>query len=294
MKNFLKKNYIMIIVVAACLVGSALLLYPSIASWWNERHQSRAIATYQEAVEDLTDEEYEAALEAAREYNEWLYETDHGLGLTDEELEEYESILNINGDGIIGYVEIPVIDVYLPIYHTTEDSVLAVGLGHLEGSSFPVGGENTHAVITGHTGLPSAELFTNLSLLEEGDIFYVYVLDEMYTYEVEEIFTVLPDEIDELDIFEGEDYVTLLTCTPYGLNTNRLLVRGTRIENPTEEELKESEAVKDRSFPNRDDIAAIIALAVLAGLVVLLVVQIIKAIRNRRIRKGKAKPKETS
>lgn len=268
--------------VIICAVGIGLLLYPSFSSWYNSLHQSRAIASYQEAVEDLTDEEYEAALAAAREYNEWLFEGNHSLSLSEEEEEEYLEILDVDGSGIIGYIEIPSIDVYLPIYHTTEDTILAVAVGHLEGSSFPVGGENTHAVLAGHTGLPTAALFTDIDQLEEGDVFYIYVLDEMYTYEVDQVVTVLPDDAEDyLDIEEGEDYVTLYTCTPYGLNTHRLLVRGTRTANPTEEEMEEIEE-ENRFSLDRDEIAVLCAIAALIALIVILIVRGARKHRNSK------------
>lgn len=219
------------VLVVVFLVGLSLLLYPSVSDWWNSMHQTRAIVGYAEAVAGLDDEDYEAMLEEARAYNATLVNKTDRFNLSDEELEEYEGLLSVDGTEVIGYVEIDKIDCYLPIYHGTSSAVLQVGVGHLEGSSLPVGGESTHAVISGHRGLPSAELFTNLDQLEVGDTFTITVLDETLTYEVDQIRIVEPTDFSELAIVEGEDLCTLMTCTPYGINTHRLLVRGHRVEN---------------------------------------------------------------
>lgn len=225
------------------LAGMALLLYPTFSNWWNERHQSRAIASYQEIVEQNGDETNNEALAAAEAYNERLRE-ERGSGrmtlsnLTDEQTQEYNQLLDVTGSGIIGYVRIPKIDVMLPIYHGTDEAVLQVAIGHIEGSSLPVGGKGTHTVISGHRGLPSARLFTDIDSLGEGDVFMITVLDRKITYQVDQILTVLPNETDALAIDPDEDYCTLVTCTPYGINSHRLLVRGHRIANLVDEDVE--------------------------------------------------------
>ena len=208
-----------------------MLLYPTVSDYWNSLHQSRAIASYAGQVAGLDDEVYEALWAEAEAYNETLPDKADRFNMSEEELEEYQTYLSVSGTNVIGYIEIDKIGCYLPIYHGTDESVLQVGVGHLEGSSLPVGGPGTHCVISGHRGLPSAKLFTDLDQMEVGDTFVLYVLDETLTYEVDQIRIVEPTEMSELAIVEGEDYCTLVTCTPYGINTHRLLVRGHRIEN---------------------------------------------------------------
>lgn len=215
------------------LAGIGIMLYPTISDWWNLKTQSRAIATYVEQVDDLSTEDYEAILQEARAYNEKLSALETPL-YDYEQVAGYESILDITGTGIMGYVTIPTIDVQLPIYHGTSAEVLNIAIGHLQGTSLPVGGMGTHSVIMAHRGLPSAKLFSDLDELAVGDTFTVTVLNEVLTYEVCDIAIVLPDEIEKLAIEPGEDYVTLMTCTPYGVNTHRLLVRGKRIETDAE------------------------------------------------------------
>lgn len=217
-----------VLLVVLLLAGLSLLLYPSVSDYWNSLHQSRAIADYVESVARLDDSQYEAAWEAARVYNSALAQ-----GKAYDE-QEYINQLDVSGLGIMGYVEIPTINCSLPIYHGTDEAVLQVAIGHLSWSSLPVGGESAHCVISGHRGLPSAKLFTDIDKLREGDIFMLRVLDEVLTYEVDQILIVEPDETESLMIAQGEDYCTLVTCTPYGINTHRLLVRGHRIENIAE------------------------------------------------------------
>lgn len=226
-----KKRLSMLILILIFVVGLSLLLYPSVSNYWNSFHQSRAIKSYTEAVDNIDEETYERLLEEAHTYNQELFEANHGLSLAEDEIAEYESQLKIEGSDIMSYISIEKIDCYLPIYHGTEDSILQVAVGHIEGSSLPVGGESTHCVLSGHRGLPSAQLFTKLDELEVGDKFVIQTLNETLTYEVDKISIVLPDETDELRIVEGEDLCTLVTCTPYGINTHRLLVRGHRVEN---------------------------------------------------------------
>ena len=227
----MKKHFSTIILVLILFIGLSLLLYPSVSDYWNSMHQSRAIVEYAQQVAEMDDNVYEEYKQAAREYNASLLEKTDRYFMTEEEYAEYEALLNVSGTGIIGYIEIEKIDCYLPIYHGTEESVLQIAIGHIEGTSLPVGGEGTHTVVSGHRGLPSAKLFTDLDKLEKGDTFLMRVLDETLTYEVDQVLIVNPDELDALKIEEDKDYCTLVTCTPYGINSHRLLVRGHRIEN---------------------------------------------------------------
>ncbi len=213
------------------LAGLSLLLYPTVSDYWNSFHQTRAIASYAEQVAVLDNDRYDAIWSEAADYNRSLLERNNTYLLSEEQKQTYERLLDVSGLGIMGYIEIPEIDVSLPIYHGTDDSVLQIAVGHLEWTSLPVGGESTHCVLSGHRGLPSAKLFTNLDKLAEGDVFMLRVLDEVLTYEVDQVLIVEPHETEALHIVEGEDYCTLVTCTPYGINTHRLLVRGHRIEN---------------------------------------------------------------
>lgn len=217
-------------------VGVCLVAYPTVSDWWNRMHQSRAVASYIEQTEDLSAVQRQTMLDAAQAYNRRLAQRD-GRGrwtMTDAERAEYDSLLDVSGTGVMGYVTIPRIAVRLPIYHGTDEGVLQIAVGHLAGSSLPVGGADTHAVVSGHTGLPSAKLLTGLDRLREGDTFAFHVLGETLTYQVDRIDVVLPDELDRLGIEPGRDYATLVTCTPYGVNSHRLLVRGHRIPTPAE------------------------------------------------------------
>ena len=219
------------VLVLIFLAGIGLLAYPTFSDWWNDLHQSRAIAGYVEKVSDMSDEKSRAMWEAAQAYNERLLQkSGDRFVLTDEEKEAYNKVLDVTGTGIMGYVNIPRIAVSLPIYHGTDPAVLEIAVGHIEGSSLPVGGKGTHCVISGHRGLPSAKLFTDIDQLKEGDTFQLQVLNRTLTYEVDQIRIVLPDQLEDLAIDPDKDYCTLVTCTPYGVNTHRLLVRGHRIK----------------------------------------------------------------
>ncbi|MCD8217181.1 MAG: class C sortase [Clostridiales bacterium] len=229
-----KKGRLGVVALALILIaGMMVLLYPTVSNWWNKRVQSRAVADYDAAVADLSEAEYAACIAAAEAYNAEIAALGSAATIAAPELvdEDYWDLLDVTGTGIMGYVTIDKINVQLPIYHGTSQSVLSAGAGHLEGSSLPIGGESTHSVISAHRGLPSAMLFTNLDQLEVGDTFVITVLDQVYTYEVDKISIVLPSEVENLYIEEGEDYCTLMTCTPYGINSHRLLVRGVRIDN---------------------------------------------------------------
>lgn len=230
----MKKHLSTIILIFVFLIGLSLLLYPSLSNYWNSFHASRAIATYAEQTANLEEDTCSELLAAAESYNNTLPSRGNTFSLSDAENETYQSLLNIGGTGIMGYIEIDSLDVSLPIYHGTDEAVLQIAVGHLDWSSLPVGGESTHCVLSGHRGLPSAKLFTNLDKLTEGDTFVLRVLDEVLTYEVDQTLIVEPHEIDALRIVPGEDLCTLVTCTPYGVNTHRLLVRGHRVENSPE------------------------------------------------------------
>ncbi len=226
-----KSSFVTVILIAAFLIGALLLLYPTISDFWNSFHQSRAIASYAEQVANLDENAYDRLWEDARIYNKTLGDRMNRFVMAEEQKKAYAALLNIADNGVMGYIEIPKVRCNLPIYHGTDEAVLQVAIGHVPGSSLPVGGESTHCVLSGHRGLPSAKLFTNLDELETGDVFMLRVLDETLTYEVDQIRTVLPNELGDLAIVEGEDYCTLVTCTPYGINSHRLLVRGHRVEN---------------------------------------------------------------
>lgn len=230
----MKKHLSTILLFAILLIGLSLLLYPSFADWWNSSRQSMAIASYSEQVATLDEDKYQQLWDAAWEYNRSLVDRPNVFTLSEEQMLDYQELLNVGGNGIMGYVEIPSISVALPVYHGTDEAVLQVAVGHLEWSSLPVGGLGSHCVVSGHRGLPSARLFTDLDQLVEGDIFLFRVLDEILTYEIDQIRIVEPHQTEDLLIQEGKDLCTLVTCTPYGINSHRLLIRGHRIANMEE------------------------------------------------------------
>ncbi|MGI6170224.1 MAG: class C sortase [Butyricicoccus sp.] len=227
----MKKHLPTIVLVLIFCIGLSLLLYPTVSDYWNSLHQSRAISNYADAVAALDNEDYDRILESARNYNQNLAKNGTSWNLTEEQKEEYEKQLCVDDTGIMSYIEIPSIDCSLPIYHGTDEGVLQKAIGHIPGSSLPVGGKSTHCVLSGHRGLPSAKLFTDLDQLKEGETFLLRTLDETLTYQVDQILIVEPNELQALQIEEGEDLCTLVTCTPYGVNSHRLLVRGHRIAN---------------------------------------------------------------
>ncbi len=227
----LKKNYATIFWVFIFCVGLCIMSYPAISNWVNSRSQSRVIAGYDNAVDSLSEDDSTKYFKEAQAYNESLHHLGSAEAFREPELlEDYEDTLDITGTGIMGYVSIEKIDVKLPIYHGTGQDVLSSGAGHMQGTSLPVGGENTHSVISAHRGLPNSTLFSNLNQMEKGDIFTITVLGRVFMYRVDQVIVVLPTEVEYLYVEEGKDYVTLLTCTPYGINTHRLLVRGVRVE----------------------------------------------------------------
>ena len=226
-----KPDIINIVLISIMVLGLGIIAYPTFSDWWNQYHQSRAIASYVAAVEETDPKVLEQMLADARDYNQRLLQDPNRYIMTDAERAEYESLLNLTGDGVMGYIQIKSIGVNLPVYHGVDEGVLQVAIGHIEGSSLPVGGPSTHAAVSGHRGLPSAKLFTDIDRLTEGDTFTITVLNQTITYEVDQIRIVLPENMRDLEFVPGADYCTLITCTPYGVNTHRLLVRGHRVDN---------------------------------------------------------------
>ena len=275
LKKWIKENLFTIILVAALVVGLCLLLYPSFADYWNSFHQSRAVMNYAETVANMNEEEYEKVLNDAKAYNARLAQSGIKWVMSDEEKEAYRKELDVSGTGVMGYIRIQKIDVLLPVYHGTEESVLQTSIGHLEQTSLPTGGENTHCMLSGHRGLPSAKLFSDLDKLREGDTFTLTVLNETLTYEVDHIWIVEPSDLSHLQIEEGEDLCTLITCTPYGINTHRLLVRGHRIENANGSAMVTADAIQIRPV----FIAPFLAIPLLLTLLVYMLVS--TAIKNR-------------
>jgi len=225
----MKKHLLTIIIIAMFIVGFSVLLYPAVSQYINSKHASRVIADYNDTVSDIKEDKLREYLVAANDYNKRLRETDSSF-YEPERVSGYEETLDITGTGVMGFIDIDKLNIELPIFHGVSQEVLQIGVGHIEGTSLPVGGESTHCVLSGHRGLPSAKLFTNLNKLEEGDRFTITILDQVLTYEVDQVKIVLPTETNDLQIVKGEDYCTLMTCTPYGINTHRLLVRGVRVE----------------------------------------------------------------
>ena len=218
------------ILIIVCFIGLSLLLYPTVSNYWNSKHATKAINTYIKQMDEIDETHYKEIWDEAVQYNTDLLIRENAYALTDSLKTRYYKCLDFSGTGVMGYVEIPKLEISIPLYHGTSDKVLQHAIGHLEWSSLPVGGETTHCVVSGHRGLPSAKLFTDLDKLREGDTFSLIVLNETLTYEVDQIRTVEPTDVDELLIVDGKDYCTLVTCTPYGINTHRLLIRGHRIE----------------------------------------------------------------
>lgn len=261
-------NFITALLVLVLIVGLSLLLYPTLSDYWNSFHQSKSIAVYSEQVSQLDSQTCEKLWADACQHNRNLLARGQNFTLSQAQIQTYEQLLNVSDLGIMGYVEIPKIGCSLPIYHGTDDAVLQIAIGHLPWSSLPVGGESTHCVLSGHRGLPSAKLFTNLDQLYEGDIFQLRVLNQVLTYQVDQILIVEPQDTRALTIVEGQDYCTLVTCTPYGINTHRLLVRGHRIENP--ENALALRVTADAVQIEPLIVAPVVALPLLLGLLILL------------------------
>ena len=260
MKKKWMSRLMTLLIVVVFVAGLSFLLYPTASNLWNQAHQSRAIATYTEQVEKLDDSSNKEMLKAARKYNkELLKKADHWK-LSKKDKKKYESLLDVSGTGIMGYIEIPKIDCSLPVYHGTDEGALQIAIGHLEGSSLPVGGKSSHCVLSGHRGLPSARLFTDLDQMEEGDTFILNILGHKLAYEVDQIKVVLPEEMSDLEIQEGKDLCTLVTCTPYGINTHRLLIRGHRVSS---EDLRKMQVLSDAFIVDRLIVTPIVALPII-------------------------------
>ena len=270
----IKEHYLTVILVSMLLIGLSLVLYPTISNYWNSLHQSRIVAGYVQDVEDMSDENKADMLAAAQAYNQTLRQgVTPGLDLSNSEIDFYNKTLDVSGTGIMAYVEIPKLNTILPIYHGTDEGVLRIAIGHIPGTSLPVGGKGTHAVISGHRGLPSAKLFTNIDRLAKGDTFMIQVLDETLTYEVDQILTVLPNDMSAVAIDPEQDYVTLVTCTPYGVNTHRLLVRGHRIPNKENAVRITTEASLENNL--------LIVVAVIIAIILLIIIGIYHKLRHR-------------
>ena len=285
MRKNKKKNYIGLGLLF--LIGLSILLYPMVSDAWNRYRDSLLSSNYSSSVSsDENSEKIDSMWKAAEKYNEQIKQESvpDAFSVRDGEKDStYESLLNLNGDAMMGYVEIPVIDVKIPIYHYTTDESLEKGAGHLFGSSLPVGGESTHAILSAQRGLPSAKLFTDLNLVEEGDIFYLHILNQTLAYEVDQIQTVLPDQTESLAIEEGKDYVTLVTCTPYAVNTHRLLVRGLRT---TVEAAKEAQKSEKKVSGATNPSLPMILLCVVIGIVIAAVlVTVINSVQNKKRRR---------
>ena len=277
--RWIKKNFVTLLLIVIGLVGAGLIAYPTFADWWNSFHQSRAVASYMEAVTSLDTSEYERILQSADRYNEQLARTGIQWQMDEKANAAYLKELNVNETGIMGYIDIPKISVTLPIYHGTDEAVLQIAIGHLSGTSLPVGGLGSHCVVSGHRGLPSARLFTDIDKLVEGDSFTMTVLNRTVTYEVDKIRVVEPTDLSDLRIEKGKDYCTLVTCTPYGINTHRLLVRGHRVANAQ----GEAQVVADAMLIRSVYIAPFVA-----GPIVLLLILIMLIRTHRASRKKKA------
>ena len=266
----MKKHLSTSLLFLALLAGVSLLLYPSLSNYWNSMHATQAVNDYAKDVQKLDHTQYDRMLRDAESYNQSLLHRESDYALTDEQDSQYASLLAIDDSGIMGYIEIPSIGVSLPIYHGTSDGVLQHAVGHLDWTSLPVGGASTHCVLSGHRGLPSAKLFTDLDRVTTGDTFSLRVLDEVLTYEVDQILIVEPEDVSALSIEDGKDLCTLVTCTPYGINSHRLLVRGHRVENQAETQAARvtSDAIQIEPLI----VAPIVALPILLALLIILLV----------------------
>lgn len=280
MNKEIKEKVIIFLFILMIVVGLGIILFPLISNQVNEIHYQEVIGTYDDTVTQKTESENNQMLIKAREYNSSLSSTkivDVFQNPVQTNSSEYLSILNVDDNGMMGYISIPKIDVRIPIYHGTSSDILQKGVGHLEGSSLPVGGESTHAILSAHRGLPSSRLFTDLDQLKEGDIFYIYVLDEVLAYQVDQVLVTEPSETEALKIVDGKDYITLVTCTPYAVNTHRLLVRGERIEYNKQ---VEEQTVEDRSLSTAD-IILYVSLVIAILLIVITIIAIVRYKQNK-------------
>lgn len=281
-----KENIPILVFILMFILGISIMLYPTISNYVNSVEYDDVIAKYTKETSTYKNNENEKLLIQADEYNKKLNTTsiiDVFSNPQREQSTEYKNILNVDGSGLMGYISIPKIDIRIPIYHGTSSEVLEKGVGHLEGSSLPIGGEGTHAILSAHRGLPSARLFSDLDQLQKGDKFYIYILDRKLAYEVDQIQVVEPSEIESLQLQEGEDYVTLVTCTPYAINTHRLLVRGTQVEY-IEEVVKSTKVSKKSST---SDVILYIGLLIALLLLIFALIQILSIKKKKKIRKRK-------
>lgn len=272
-----KGNFSNILLILIMIMGLSLLLYPSFSNYWNDLHQTKAIANYTSVISEMKEEDFSHLWESAADYNASLNLRSNKYVLTEDQQARYANELNAAGNGVMGYIEIPDIDVFLPVYHGTSDVVLQVAIGHIDWSSLPSGGESTHCVVSGHRGLPSARLFTDLDKMQVGDVFMLNVLNEVLTYQVDQIKIVLPHETEDLLVVEGEDYCTLVTCTPYGINSHRMLVRGTRIEN-----LEETKTIRVTADAVRIEPILVAPVVAAPILLILLIILMLPKPKKRR------------
>lgn len=266
-----------IILILVLVVGLSLMLYPSFSNYWNDLRQTKAITEYDSVVAKMSDEDCSHLFNDAVKYNDALRKVRFPMMYYDE-VPGYDNLLNINGNGVMGYITIEKINVELPIHHGIDEEILQVAVGHIEGSSLPTGGKSTHCALSAHRGLPSARLFTDLDKMEVGDVFTLTIIDRVLTYQVDQILVVEPDNIEPLYVVDGEDYCTLVTCTPYGVNSHRMLIRGTRIEN--EKQLADIRITADASLIDPIVVAPFVAAPILLLLFILLMIP--KPKRNRR------------
>ena len=268
-----------LIMLLLFFIGLSVLLYPAISSYWNSKTQSRAVESYEKFVQNISEDDYEALMAEAGSYNDAL--SDLQSPLVDYDLVTgYDYTLNLNGQGMMGYITIHSIGVELPIYHSISENILSFAVGHMEGTSLPVGGESTHSVLSAHRGLPKSKLFTDLDKVQIGDIFTITILDEVITYQVDQIITVTPENTHEIQIVEGEDYCTLLTCTPYGINTHRLLVRGVRVNTVTEKNVY----IGNEAY--RIDTLIVTPIVALPILLVLIIIVICQPVKQEHVIEG--------
>ncbi len=261
-----------IVMLSLFFIGLSVLLYPSISSYWNSKTQSAAVQSYEDMVAQMKGKDYSEYFDAANEYNKALNEIEFPLK-NYHEVEGYGDTLDLSGSGMMGYLTIPNLGIELPIYHTINDDVLATSVGHMEGTSFPIGGESTHAVLSAHRGLPNAKLFTDLDKLRIGDVFTVTIIDRVFTYQVEQILTVVPENTQDIKIVEGEELCTLLTCTPYGINTHRLLVQGKRVDTVS----RKTEYIGSEAYQiDTLIVTPIVALPILLTLIIIVMIQPVK------------------
>lgn len=282
----MKNKIITIMLILMLIIGLSLLLYPTVSNYLNQLNQTWIIAEYTDTVSGINAQKYQQIIDSATEYNEQLKSKNNRWIMSETDRELYEQQLNVTTSGAISYIEIPKIECSLPIYRGSGNVILQNAVGHVEGSSLPVGGLGTHCVLSGHRGLPSAELFSRLDELVKGDLFYIQTLDQMLVYEVDQITVVLPDELEELNIVDDKDYCTLVTCTPYGINSHRLLVRGTRIELPEENSIIDSDSQMNNQKQEEKGPNCVLMISLVAAFATTVLI-VIFVVFKFRVRRGK-------